>query len=144
MERLTARNDDGTAYFPECFKKNGCKGEGYKKNYCDFDIKICEKLAEYEDLEESGRLVKLPCVVGDTLYELRHFMSCEYGYNCPLDHSNGKNNCLKNLSCEHEQRKYCIVEKPFGLGLMIYAIGKTVFSTREAAEAKLKEMEGKE
>lgn len=27
-----------------------------------------EKLADYEDAEEQGRLVKLPCKVGDTVY----------------------------------------------------------------------------
>lgn len=26
------------------------------------------KLGEYEDLEEQGRLIKLPCKVGDTVY----------------------------------------------------------------------------
>ena len=29
-----------------------------------------EKLKEYEDLEEQGRLVKLPCKVGDTVYHV--------------------------------------------------------------------------
>lgn len=29
---------------------------------------ILEKLAEYEDLEEQGRLIKLPCKAGDTVY----------------------------------------------------------------------------
>lgn len=53
MERLTARNDDGTAYYPECFKKDGCCGEGCSKDECDFfDVKCCNKLAEYEDREE--------------------------------------------------------------------------------------------
>lgn len=30
---------------------------------------LAEKLCEYEDLEEQGRLVKLPCKVGDTVYK---------------------------------------------------------------------------
>lgn len=29
-----------------------------------------EKLKEYEDLEEQGRLIKLPCKVGDTVYHV--------------------------------------------------------------------------
>lgn len=31
---------------------------------------ILEKLAEYEDLEEQGRLIKLPCKVGDTVWQI--------------------------------------------------------------------------
>lgn len=37
---------------------------------CTFKIRgdVIDKLAEYEGLEEQGRLIKLPCKVGDTLY----------------------------------------------------------------------------
>ncbi len=35
--------------------------------YC---INILTKLADYEDLEEQGRLIKLPCKVGDTVYHV--------------------------------------------------------------------------
>ena len=35
------------------------------------DFLIADKLAEYEDLEEQGKLLKLPCVVGNTVYVLR-------------------------------------------------------------------------
>ena len=31
---------------------------------------VIDKLAEYENLEEQGRLVKLPCKVGDTVYHV--------------------------------------------------------------------------
>ena len=33
---------------------------------------VNDRLADYEDLEEQGRLVILPCNVGDTVYQLRH------------------------------------------------------------------------
>lgn len=29
---------------------------------------VCDKLADYEDLEEQGRLLKLPCKVGDKIF----------------------------------------------------------------------------
>ena len=38
---------------------------------------ILQKLAEYEDLEEQGRLIKLPCKVRDTIYGLHKAMVCE-------------------------------------------------------------------
>lgn len=53
MERLTARNENGAkeAYYPYCFREDTCDGDGMseKCDMCDFPIKICERLAEYED-----------------------------------------------------------------------------------------------
>ena len=56
MERLTERME------------NAPDGESnvWVKNH-DY-IKASEKLADYEELEEQGSLVKLPCKVGDTVY----------------------------------------------------------------------------
>lgn len=51
MERLTQRNDRGGAYFPECFEEP-CNGCGYAKANCDLDIRVCMRLAEYEDTLE--------------------------------------------------------------------------------------------
>ena len=36
----------------------------------EYWLKVYFKLKEYEDLEEQGRLVKLPCKVGDTVYHV--------------------------------------------------------------------------
>ena len=68
MDRLTKRNDDmrglpvlvrgralGPAYFSD---------ERDYKDYAD----ALELLAQYEDAEESGELVRLPCKVGDTVW----------------------------------------------------------------------------
>lgn len=64
-ERLTARDEKfGTAYFPQCFEEP-CLGMGCMKEECLLEYAVVEKLAKYEDLEEKGRLIKLPCVVGD-------------------------------------------------------------------------------
>ena len=50
MERLTKRNECGDAYYPECYER--CYGEGSseKCNDCDYDEKICDTLAGYEDI----------------------------------------------------------------------------------------------
>lgn len=50
MERLTERNDRGSAYYPRCFEGECAGTEGQCKKECEFNIKICEKIAEYEDL----------------------------------------------------------------------------------------------
>ena len=49
MERLTRRTECGDAYYPECYER--CYGEGAseKCNDCDYDKKICDTLAGYED-----------------------------------------------------------------------------------------------
>ena len=70
-----------------------------------------KKLAEYETAEKEGRLVVLPCKVGDTVYVLRQSWN---GWN--------------------------IDKKKFSYA-MNGKIGKTVFLTREEAEKALEEME---
>ena len=61
MERLTERerNVDGTGVAREEIT------DGLLKPFAD---KILTKLADYEDLEEQGLLVRLPCKVGDDVY----------------------------------------------------------------------------
>lgn len=51
MERLTARDQMGNAYFPECFKEP-CGGGGCTKDYCEFLDSVCDKLAGYEEQGE--------------------------------------------------------------------------------------------
>ena len=52
MHRLTARNKDGTEYFPECFEKP-CYGCGcQKEEACKFMEAVCEKLDVFEDIQE--------------------------------------------------------------------------------------------
>lgn len=70
MERLTKRIEDENTLLTEV-------GDTACKCFCDnYTLSGCwecpvgkaiEKLAEYEDLEEQGLLVRLPCKVGDTV-----------------------------------------------------------------------------
>lgn len=55
MTRLTARNKDGTSYFPECFKEPCCGFGCQKEETCEFMEAVCIKLAELEDLQEIVR-----------------------------------------------------------------------------------------
>lgn len=82
---------------------------------------IYEKLREYEDMEEQGKLLKLPCAVGDTVYVLR----------------------IDNLAYMMDDKKvWEIVEGKFKIR-HFDCIGKTVFLTREEAESALKELSEK-
>nr|DAT28758.1 MAG TPA: hypothetical protein [Caudoviricetes sp.] len=60
MERLTEWIEDGE--HKQAIPKTSIRSNGH--NRC------CNKLAEYEDLEEQGLLVRLPCKVGDTMYDI--------------------------------------------------------------------------
>ncbi len=73
MERLTKNDLNKVCYDPweicgmdkHCTK--GCYDEGGCTKGCHI-LKIHRKLAEYEDAEEQGLLLRLPCKVGDTVY----------------------------------------------------------------------------
>lgn len=73
MERLTANDLDKVCYDPwelcrmDSYCKKGCHENGGCTKGCHI-LKMYRKLAEYEDLEEQGKLLKLPCAVGDKLY----------------------------------------------------------------------------
>ena len=61
MERLTDKNDVGNYFYPKCFEKCDGLGASSKCDNCEIMTSVCEKLGKYEDLEEQGRLIILPC-----------------------------------------------------------------------------------
>ena len=94
-------------------------------------LKIAEKLKEYEDAEEQGLLIKLPCKVGDTVYSVtRNFISKYTIFSI----EKYKEGFFFNWNCE--EGIYANIR-----GFTEFEIGKTVFLTKEEAEQKLKEME---
>ena len=104
MERLTKRSTNGTGIYNT---PSGDPVEWENNRH-----KVLQKLADYEDLEEQGLLLKLPCKVGDTVYLIK---------------SDGK----------VVQRT---ADMQF-LGVLWDDYGKEWFLTQEEAEAKLKESE---
>ena len=70
MERLTDKNDVGSYFYPKCFEKCDGLGASSKCDNCEIMTSVCEKLGKYEDLEEQGLLLRLPCKVGDTVYHV--------------------------------------------------------------------------
>lgn len=103
--------------------------------------KAIDKLAEYEDLEEQGLLLRLPCKVGDTLYIIEPRF---YNYE---KHEGVQKGICKGYELNDRYGWVVKVELEKGGKNTLYfynfsKFGKTVFLTREEAEAKLKEMEG--
>lgn len=135
MERLTERYKDSIAnivLIRECgdkLCKDICDDIECNCSKCELE-KVLEKLATYEDLEEQGLLVRLPCKVGDTVYvptrnfvsELRIIMVSVYMHDTYFRWILNSG-IYPNLD-----------------GFPGSKLGKTVFLTREEAEKKLEEM----
>lgn len=129
MDRLTIRNGEGVAYF---------KGEKLRLKPYEMDSHQVEealrKLAEYEDLEEQGRLLKLP--LADDKAEHRECVhtkaTCHHeGYKC--------SECpLTELFCDEFYKAIdrCYEEAYASGCLAGIELGKS------EAEAKLKELRG--
>ena len=115
MERLTERNP---LWIDDELWERACEPD------CEEIDAVYRKLKDYEDAEEQGLLLRLPCNVGDKAYIIAG----------------------KDISKQTIQRvtigsdkilEFCTRKR----GFAISDIGKKVFLTREEAEAKLKAME---
>ena len=90
----------------------------YDEGKVDYD-----RLHELAQADREGRCVVLPCKIGDTVYSIRHERVPDDDYR---------------MSFHTEMR---IVSQKFGL-IHADCIGKSVFLTREAAEAALRREQG--
>ena len=113
MERLTGRelNNLGSVYYSKCHQED-CHGNC---GDCEITREIELKLKHYEDLEEQGLLLRLPCKVGDRFWELNTANGIPYIYP-RMAHSLSL--CVNVLE----------------------RLGKTTFLTKEEAEEALARM----
>lgn len=136
MERLTNR-DYGenscavyTSYCDACHNSD-C--------HCGLVEDMIEKLADYEDLEEQGRLVKLPCNRGDKIYFIKSAFSMAH---FPIE---ARITSICGIDCDSDVMYSSITEyNKIDRRFKSSDIGKTVFLTKSEAEAKLKELRGEE
>lgn len=169
MERLTYRTELGVSIDKneDCPTCSACWNCNIPPRKCGYISDALKKLADYEDLEEQGRLVKLPCKVGDTVYVDNTILPIE-DMECYEDIDNkiplyfsarvvsfrfAKRNWMKiavKAKWLHEwiddetgpESDYIECEKNFTI--LLSMIGKTVFLTKSEAEVKLKELRGGE
>lgn len=112
--------------------------------------KACNKLAEYEDKLESGRLAEFPCAVGDEVWVIDYDEEV-VSYVCV----GGNSNFLflsptvyagKDITTPKELCNYyfdCYMEDGDDADIVIFPRNKC-FTDKEAAEARLRELqEGK-
>lgn len=119
-ERLTVRSERGTAILKETDMKDRCE-------YC---YEATQKLAHYEDLEEQGRLIELPCKIGDTVYVVE-----DWGYRKEIKEREIGVITLKGINDFSKEFWEDVYGGIFG---NFSDIGKTVFITKAEAEAALK------
>lgn len=137
MERLTKRGISGITYnnspgfICSCYCDNCSKGTGD----CDRLKAMVNRLAKFEDLEEQGLLVRLPCEVGDTIYRVNAGAKQPI---IPMTVSEIHFLCYKN---ERAVRFDAIGKEDMGESCYrLEDIGRIVLLTREEAEKKLEEM----
>ena len=136
MERLTRRNEKGIAVLnircPEWCEHATCSPEeGYQcQHQCEGDI--IDKLAIYEDAEEQGLHLRLPISKDTPVYSIE--------YCCGRNKNNRIGMCVRGFCKDCDDKAYYIREDT-AEHCSICEIQKSVFFTREEAEAKLKEME---
>jgi len=102
---------------------------------------ILKKLADYEDLEEQGRLIKLPCKVGDVVYAYcNEFGILEYEVDSIVIDKHITYQCSAYSEPIGDCPSECLDE----IEPDISDFGKTVFLTKSEAEEKLKELRGED
>lgn len=102
---------------------------------------ICEKLKAYEDLEEQGKLLRLPCKVGDTVYPIM-VVGAEFG-NLKYEIYEAKVRRF-HIDSIHLCVEITIAETAQIIELVAETFGETFFLTREEAETALERMKGEE
>ena len=129
-ERLTMTSDKGGVAFTFDLDITCRPSEAQKI------LKLAEKLKHYEDLEEQGRLIELPCKIGDTMYVVE-----DWGYRKELKEREIGVITLKGINDFSKE----FWEDVYGGILGNFSdIGKTVFLTKVEAEAALKELRGEQ
>lgn len=155
MERLTCKYDVDNVLRDMCTfdRESNVDADDWLTcfEYCnniDMNCEKCaiqkafDKLAEYEDLEEQGLFLKLPCKIGDAVYVV--------GTRC-LAGEEPEEGCTF-LDCEEciYDKTYIVFETKVDSMMMCnfmvcdntnFIFNKTVFLTREEAEKALERLE---
>lgn len=112
----------------ECYKEKG-NVQGYESK--TELVGLLEKLKEYQQLEQQGRLIKLPCKIGTKVYNTTWWGDVQ------------EEVIVAGKTYYRTDRRHIVSESTFDYS-DIEEFGKTVFLTKSEAEARLKELRGAE
>lgn len=124
MQRVTKHSNDlirkkAVDILRKLDDENGLNGEELAVigSFCLLERVENNQLKKYEDLEEQGKLMKLPCAVGDTVYA--------------IDSISENRHIIYDFKIDALRLALNVINKQFG---------KNVFLTRKEAEAALKKI----
>ena len=155
MERLTERTDDGILV-KENHGENGlrtfylCFEEKPNDKYTNCDEGYCaiEKLAAYEDAEEQGLILRLPCGIGSDVYMIPSKINYKLNILSLHPENNKVSHQKVSLITFTENGWYmkCDKDREYAIERIMSEkmYKETWFLSQEEAEDKLKEMEGAE
>ncbi len=133
--RLTKKRADNGRYYLSGLAE---VSNSYPKGYGRIQVgHAVEKLAGYEDLEEQGKLLKLPCAVGDTIF---HVCIPRNGEPKIVEMKVG---CVEPWGAIRNHKETCEVWNVYAetdctkAYFKFFDFSKTVFLTRGEAEAAL-------
>lgn len=132
-ERLTEDfYDDMQKITRHCVKSDNI---GLNCGADDFQY-VIDRLAEYEIAEEEGRLLVLPCVIGDTVWMVHQELTDAFSIHFTISEMN-----VVELRGNRMNPIWFVIDGEYGrTSFSPSEIGKTIFLIREEAEKKLKEM----
>lgn len=122
--------DEAIIQFKEDAENNRVDGDLEFAKEKEQIAKWLEELKEYTALEAEGKLIKLSCKVGDTIWYVEEDDD-DYPIKLEIDTISRNDNDTWYYAYDDDSNKYGLIDSDFG---------ETVFFSKEEAEMKLKEI----
>lgn len=123
MERLTHRDENGKSFIQICCDPE--KPADVARQQTMTLKAVIDKLAHFEDMQDEGRLVELPCALGTTVWTTKWWD--DVTETVKVDGKKFHRRVMKHKVTKTKFSLYDLAD-----------FGETVFLTREEAEAALK------
>lgn len=140
MERLTTKQTNGEYYIFDlkAIKETTCYDENGRNAFSLFEGEAIDRLGAYEDLEEQGLLLRLPCKIGQEVYVIAQEFN--------IKNNTSMHKIFTRYVVQIRGNKlnpiYFVTEG--GDSFVPSGIGKRIFLTIEEAEAALEKLKGEE
>lgn len=137
MNRLTYRKHDYERTY--CPRTVPCES---RCDDCEHMDKMMNKLADYEDAEEQGKLLMAPCKIGNTVWVITSLYNLGFDGNDECEIFECTVDAIAFYKSGRSQVRLYFVTEYFNEHVRFDDFGKTVFLTKEEAEVVLEKMKG--